>query len=335
MSAYRGALARPYPDGVVRILALIAIPLLLGFLAIGVVSAELPASVTRLSAADAERAGATIGVARRPVGTSTLVEVVAQATGLTLLAVSADGSQAALADQIAESSGSLILARADGSQLRIRLPGLIGAGFSADATWLAVVDGRGVLWRVESDSGGSELLAAGPFIGSPIVAEDGTLLVLAVPSVEAPYRSMLVRMTPATGVAAQVANEELVYGAFPLDEGAIAVVAHEQGSTVVRRLADGEDGLLADLGAGAINAAVAPDGRRMAFERDGAGIFLLDAPRAAPQRIGAGTRPCFAADGSALLVRRGDESVVLGPDGSLLTGTSALSAFAGSVGCLP
>jgi dipeptidyl aminopeptidase/acylaminoacyl peptidase len=335
VSTYRGALARPYPNGVPRILAFVAIPLLVGSLAIGVVSAELPPSVTRLSAADAERAGATIRVARRLVHDSTLVEVDPQATRLTLLAISADGTQAALADQVGESSGSLVLAAADGSQLRIQLPGLIGAGFAADAAWLAVVDARGALWRVESGSGRSELLAPGPFIGSPTVDEDGSVLVLGVSSVEAPYRSMLVRLTPATGVATPVGDEELVYGAFPLEDGAIAIVAHERGSTVVHRLADGDDRSLVDLGPGAINAAVAPDGRRVAFERDGAGIFLLDMAGSAPQRVGAGSRPCFSADGSALLVRRGDESVVLAADGSLLTVASELSAFAGSAGCLP
>jgi hypothetical protein len=335
MSAHRGALARPYPDGVPRILALLAIPLLLGFLAIGIVSAELPASVTRLSAADAERAGATIRVARRVVRDSTLVEVEPQATGLTLLAISADGTQAALADQVGELSGSLVLAAADGSQLRIQLPGLIGAGFAADAAWLAVIDGRGALWRVESGSGRSELLATGPFIGSPTVAEDGSVLALAVSSVQAPYRSMLVRLASATGLASTVADEELVYGAFPLVDGAVAIVAHERGRTVVHRLADGEDRLLVDLGTGAINAAVAPDGRRVAFERDGAGIFLIDMAGSTPQRVGAGSRPCFAADGSALLIRRGDESVVVAADGSLVTVASELSAFAGSEGCLP
>jgi hypothetical protein len=334
MSAYRGALARPYPDGVLRILALVAVPLLLGLLAIGVVSAELPPSVARLSAADAERAGATIRVARRAVGDSTLVEVFPQATRLTLLAISADGTQAALADQVGESSGSLFLLAADGSQLRIQLPGLIGAGFAADAASLAVVDGRGALWRVESRSGRSELLAPGPFIGSPTVAEDGSVLVLAVSSVEAPYRSKLVRMTPATGVASVVADEELVYGAFQIADGAIAIAAHEHGTTVVHRLADGHDRVLVDLGPGAINAAVAPDGRHVAFEREGAGVFLVDAPDWAPQRIGAGSRPCFGAGGSALLVRRGDESVVLAADGALLAVASELSAFAGSAGCL-
>jgi hypothetical protein len=335
MSASRGAFARPHPAGVPRILALAAISVLIGLVAVGVASAELPASVSRLSAADAERAGATIRVARRAVSDSTLVEVDPQAKGLALLAISADGTLAALGDQIGESSGSLILARADGSQLRIRLPGLIGAGFAAHAEWLAVVDGRGALWRVESDTGRSELLAAGPFIGSPTVADDGSLLVLAVSSVEAPYRSTLVRLTPATGVAAAVSDEELVYGAFPLEDGAIAIVAHERGGTVIRRLADSEDRLLVDLGQGAVNAAVAPDGIRVAFEQDGAGIFLVDSSGSAAHRVGAGSRPCFGADGLSLLIRRGDQSVVLAADGSLLTVASELSAFAGSAGCLP
>jgi len=335
MSAHRGAFARPHPGGVPRILAPAAISLFAGLIAVGVVSAELPAGVTRLSAADAERAGAAIRVNRRVVSDSTLVEVAPQAARLTLLAISADGGRAALADQVGESSGALILADADGSQLRIQLPGLIGAGYAADAGWLAVIDGRGALWRVESGSGRAELLAAGPFIGSPSVAHDESVLVLAVSSVQAPYRSMLVRLTPATGVAAPVAEEELVYGAFPLEDGAIAIVAHERGRTVVRRLAEGNDRLLLDLGPGAINAAVAPDGRRVAFEQDGAGIFLRDIGGSASQHVGAGSRPCFGADGSALLVRRGEESVVLAPDGSLLTMAAELSAFAGSAGCLP
>jgi hypothetical protein len=335
MSASRGALARPHPAGVPRILALAAVPLIVGLLAVGAVSAELPAAVSRLSAADAERAGATIRVARRAVRASTLVEVDPQATGLTLLAISSDGLQAALADQVGEASGSLVVARADGSQLRVRMAGLIGAGFAADAAWLAVVDGRGALWRVESETGRSELLAAGPFIGSPTVAEDGSLLALAVSSVQAPYRSMLVRLNPATGHPAPVGDEELVYGAFPLEDGAIAIVAHQGGTTVIRRHADGEDRLLADLGRGAVNAAVARDGRRVAFEQDGAGVFLVDSPGSAARRVGAGSRPCFSADGSAVLIRRGDESVVLAPDGSFITLASELSAFAGSVGCLP
>ena len=335
MSAFRGAFARPHRAGVPRILALAAAPLFVALLAVGVVSAELPAGVSRLSSTDAERSGAMIRVAHRSVGASTLVEVDPRTTGLALLAVSADGAMAALADQLGEPSGSLILASADGSQLRMRLPGLIGAGFAADASWLAVVDGRGALWRVESQTGRSQLLAPGPFSGSPTVAEDGSLLLLAVSSVQAPYRSMLVRLTPAGGAASPIADENLVYGSFALEDGAIAIVAHERGSTVIRRLADGGDRLLVDLGPGATNAAVARDGRHVAFERDGAGIFLLDAAGSAPQPIGAGSRPCFTADGSALLVRRGGESVVVAPDGSLLTVASELSAFAGSEGCLP
>lgn len=335
MSASRGALARPCPTGDPRILALLAALLSLSVLAVGVASADPPAGVSKLSAGDAERAGATIQLKRRAVGASTLVEVGSQASGLELVAISPDGSQAAMTDQLAEATGSLILAGADGSQFRIRLPGILGAAFAADAAWVAVVDARGSLWRIDAGTGRPDLLADGPFIGSPIVADDGSLLLLAVPSVEAPYRSMLVRLAPATGIATPVSDDELVYQAFPLDDGGLAIVAHEPGRTVVRHLTGGDEALIGDLGPGAINVAVSPDGRRVAFERDGAGIFLIDAPGSAPRRIGTGSRPCFDADGSALLVRRESESMVLAPDGSILAVAGELAAFAGSTGCLP
>jgi hypothetical protein len=334
MSASRGALARPPTNGDPRILALVAALLSVSVLTVGVASADPPIGVSKLSADDAERAGSTIQLKQRVVGASTLVEVGSREPALVLLAISPDGSQAAMTDQLAEASGSLILALGDGSQLRIRLPGILGAAFAADAAWLAVVDARGALWRVDAGSGRSDLLADGPFIGSPIVAGDGSLLLLAVPSVEAPYRSRLVRLAPATGIATPVSDDELVYQAFPLDDGALAIVAHEPGHTVVRHLTSGDEALIGDLGPGAINAAVAPDGRRLAFEREGEGIFLIDAPGSAPRRISTGSRPCFDADGSVLLVHRESESMVLAPNGSILAVAGELAGFAGSTGCL-
>ena len=119
--------------------------------------------------ADAERSGSTIRLPRPPVGGSTLVEVEPPSGGMSLLAVSPDGDACALADQVGELSGSLTLADADGSQLRH--PAARAARrrpFAPDASWLAVVDGRGALWRVDAASGRSQLsLADGPFIGLP------------------------------------------------------------------------------------------------------------------------------------------------------------------------
>jgi hypothetical protein len=336
MSAFTGALARPHPAREMqRVALLVGVSAVILLLAAGIASAELPPGVTRLSAADAERAGATIGLVRHTIGASSVVEVRPQAAEMTLLAVSPDGSQVALADQVGEIFGALTLARADGSQLRVQLPGLLAAGFAAEGAWLVVIDGRGALWRLATDSGQATPIADGPFAGSPIADADGSLLLLAVPSVDAPYRSQLVRLDQATGASVPLSGQELVYAAFPMGDGSLAIVAHEPGGTVVHQLNGGEERMLANLGPGATNAAAAPDGRRIAFERGDEGIFILDAPGMAPRSLGTGSRPCFAPDGASLLVRRGEQTVVIGLDGRVLAAMDQQGAFVGSTGCLP
>ena len=347
MSAFLGAHARHLPSGDIRrsgALAAISLAaiLLVAMLAIGSASAGLPSAALRLSPADAARAGSTIQLLPRAVGSSTLLEVrpaaIASAgTGRapSLLAISPDGSQVALADKVGELSGSLTIARGDGEQLRLQLPGLLAAGFAVDGAWLAVVDGRGALWQVDARSGRATSLADGPFLGSPIAAADGSLMLLSVPSVEAPYRSRLVRLAPSTGSVTTLSDDDLAYAAFPLSDGSVAVVAHQPGRTVVRQIGPRGEPLLADLGPGAVNVAVAPDGRRIAFELGGRGVFVIDGPGASPRSLGVGSRPCFAADGSSLLLRRGSGSVAVSLEGSLLAVTDRLAGFAGAVGCLP
>lgn len=332
MSASHGAIVRRHSIGDPRLAAFAAVPLILAALAVGVVSAELPSGVTRLSAADAERTGSAIHLLRQAVGGSTLVQVEAPATGMSLLAVSTDGSEVALADQVGEISGTLTLTGLDGEQLRVPMPGLLAAAFATDASWLAVIDGRGALWRIESATGLAALLAEGPFIGSPVMEGDGSLLVLSVASVEAPYQSRLVRLVSATGSVTRLSEQELVYAAFPLDDGELAIVAHETDGTV--RVTSAGERVVADLGLGAVNVAVAGNGR-IAFERDGDGIFLLDSPGSVPRRVGVGSKPCFGPDGSSLLVRRGDQSLALDVDGSVLVVADEPAGFADSVGCLP
>lgn len=334
MSASQGAIVRR-PPGDPRIAALVIVPVLATtLLAAGLASAELQAGVTRLSAAEAERSGSRIELRSRAVGAATLVEVEQPADETSLLAVADDGSAVAVADRVGEASGVLTLAGADGAQLQVPFPGLLAATFAADGSWLAVVDGRGALWRVDAASGHAGLLADGPFVGSPLIDDDGSLLVLAVPSVEAPYQSHLVRLAPATGMAESLSEAELVYAAFPLETGDLAIVAHDVGGTTVRQLTAGGEVLLADLGMGAVNVVVAPSGR-IAFERDGKGVFVVDMPGSGPRSIGAGSRPCFDADGSLLLVRRGSQRVALSIDGSLLAVAGRQAALTGSAGCLP
>ena len=335
MSAFIGAAARRHLTTDVRHLAPIAaIPLILALLAAGVASAERPSAVLRLSAEDAARSGSLIRLLPHVVGGATILEV-QPAAEASLLAVSADGRQAALADRVGDLSGSLTIARGDGSQLRLQLPGLLAAGFAADGTWLAVIDGRGALWQVDAASGDPRQVADGPFLGSPIVAADGSLMLLSVSSVEAPIRSQLVRVTPSTGDVSPLSTDELAYAGFPLADGSVAVVAHEPGRTVVRRVGQGAPQLLADLGPGAISVSVAPDGREIAYELAGRGIFLLDRPGAMPRSLGAGSKPCLAADGSSLLVSRGTGTAALALDGSVLAVTLRQAGRAGSAGGLP
>lgn len=344
MSASLDAPARRFrpPGGARHVGSLAAVPLILLMLVAGIVSADPPAAAVRLSAADAARAGSTIGLVRHAVAGDTLIEVL-PARGIAdagpaanLLAVSPDGAAAALADQVGELSGSLTVARADGSQLRVQLPGIIAASFAADGAWLAVIDGRGALWQVDAESGDAIPLAEGPFLGTPIATADGSLLLLSVSSVEAPYRSRLVRFAPSTGAATLLSPDELVYAAFALADGGVAVAAHEPGRTVVARIGVGGDAasqLLADLGPGAVNVAVSGDAQKIAFEAAGLGIFLIDSPGARPRRLGDGSNPCFAGDGSALLIRRGAGSVALALDGSTLAAVGGAARFAGAAGC--
>ena len=333
MSTSHGAVARRYPGGDPRIAAFVAGPLILTVLAVSLVSAEPPSGVTRMSAADAERAGSAIHLIKRAVGGSTFVQVEAPAKGMSLLAISADGGDVALADEVGEVSGSLTLADTEGNQLRITMPGLLAASFAADGTWLAVVDGRGAVWRVDATSGRSVLLADGPFIGSPIIGGDGSLLMLAVPSVEAPYESRLVRLVAATGSVIQLSDRELVYAAFRLDNGDLAIVAHEPDGTAVHRLTNAGEQLLVGLGHDAVNVTVAGNGR-IAFERNGE-ILAIDAPGSPPRSLGAGSRPCFAPDGSSLLIRRGNRILALDIAGSVLAASDEPAGFAASAGCLP
>ena len=333
MSASLGAISRR-PLGDPRIAVLAAIPLVLALLVTGIASADPPSAVVRLSGAEATRTGAAIRIGRQAVRGATLVEVEPAEAGASLLAVSAAGETVALADRIGELSGELTLVTADGSQLRVPFPGLLGATFATDGAWLAVVDGRGALWRLEVASGRRDRLLDGPFIGSPVVADDGSLLLLAVPSVEAPYRSQLVRAEPETGVAQLVSDEALVYGAFPLDGGDLGIVAHHATGTVVRRLTDAGERPLLDLGTGAVNVAVSRAGL-VAFERAGQGVFIVAGAGFTPRSLGMGSKPCFDPAGSAVLVRREGERVALALDGTVLAIVDELAGFGGSEGCLP
>jgi hypothetical protein len=302
--------------------------------AAGLASAEPPRGVTALDASEAARSGLAIALVRHPDLDPRLVEMRVDRTGPRgrLLAVAPDAATMAVADRIDLVSATLSLAHADGSQLRIAMPGLLAAAFAADASWLAVIDGSGSLWRVGAGTGAATRLAGGPFLGPVTVEPGGSLLLASVASVEAPFISRLVRFDPADGSVSMLSDDQLVYGSTLLADGSIAVVAHEPGGTIVRQLTTLGDRRVADLGPGAINVAVSSDGTQIAWERHADGVYLFEPRDGGARRIGPGARPRFAPDGRSLLVEDGEGTLLLGLDGSRLARLPGSAEFASCVG---
>lgn len=315
-------------DAARRARTLVFLVPLLALLAGGAASAGPPEAVSRLSAEQAAEAGLAIDLISHPLGSGAAVEVrlPQKAAGARMLAMASDGSSVAIADRYGVEQAALVVARTDGSQARVQMPGLLAAGYAPAGNWLAVIDGRGALWQVDAASGDARPLADGPFLGSPLVQADGSLLLLSVSSVEAPILSQLVELDPESGEITLRAAEQLVYAAFPMADGGIAISAHVAGSTVVRGIRGDRDELMADLGPGATEVAVAPNGR-ITFARQGGGVFLLDRPGAPARLLAAGSDPAFDPSGSNLIVRQDGWSVVLAPDGSLITRFPGDAAF--------
>ena len=339
MSARSRAPARYHPPGrpqggLRRTMTLLPLVIALGAGAAGIASAEPPSGVTTLNASEAARSGLAIVLVRHPELDSRLVEMRVDSTGSRgrLLAVAPDAGTLAVADRVDLASATLSLARADGSQLQIAMPGLLAAAFAPDASWLAVIDGSGSLWKVAAESGATSRLAGGPFLGPVTVEPGGTVLLASVASVDAPFISRLVRFDPADGSVAILSADQLVYGSTLLADGSIAVVAHQPGGTVVRQLTTLGERQLADLGPGAINVAISPDGSQIAWERHADGVYVFEPKKGGARRIASGARPRFAPDGKSLLVDDGEGTVLLALDGSPLARFSGAAEFAGCVG---
>lgn len=322
-------LARLRPTGRIRLLGGGFITLLLASQLVGPPArAEHPAPTTRLSAAEARDAGQEIVLSRRRVGGSTLlvaslpepaVDAVAPAfDAARLLDSSAGGATILAADVVAGFSANVTIQSEDGSQLLVSVPGVIDGELAPDGTWAAVIDGIGRLLRLDPATGSTEELAPGPFLGPIVFEVEGTLLLLGVSSVEAPWQSRLVRLDPATGALLALSGDELVYGAIPLADG-LAYSAHdtELGSTVVRRVAPTGPELVADLGSQAIEVDVSRDGSTIAYEVVGEGVYLRSAVDGTTSRIGPGGDPRFSPDGELLAVERGRSTAIVRRDGSV------------------
>ncbi len=273
-----------------------------------------------LDAAQARSAGVLLEVRPHPELPVALLEVRGSAVAsferrARVLAAAPDGTLLAVAERVGQDPTTLVVAALDGGQLRVPFDGLLAASFAPDGTWLAVSDGLGQLWQVDAQDGDAELVSAGPFAGSLVVEESGAILALAVPSVEAPYASRLVRVEP-DGRLDQLIDEELVYDVMTLADGSLAVVAHRPEGTRLMRLEQGRMGAVADLGPGAVHVAVSDDLGVLAWERSGE-VFARVGD-GAPVRVARGENPRLAADGSLLLVDDTGRTSVFDLDGSLL-----------------
>jgi hypothetical protein len=332
---WRAPACPPGADPFLRALAVSVLVPLAGTLLVHAATATDPPPATRwLDATAARRAGVAVELVRHdPAPTTLEVRGTGDApfTGA-LLDVASDGAAAALADVHGPAATSLAIALPDGSQLQVEMEGLLSASFSPDASQLAVVDGHGRLWSLDAASGTMRPIADGPFVDAPLIEADGTILALAVPSVEAPYASRLVAVDPDGHVTSR-SPEELVYAAAPLADGSVAVVAHRPGGTVVLRQSEGGTQQLADLGADAVNVSVSADGRVIAWETSGRVLARVDGRTVA---LGDGAAPRISPDGSALLVRRDGASILLDLAGSELASLASASAFVRCAGgCQP
>lgn len=291
--------------------------------------AERPAPVSRLSAAQAAAAGQAITLRERAetpaahLVVATLPDVAApdqppSIAARRLLDIAPELGMVAVTDLVADASATLTVQAADGSQLLVGLPGVRAAEIAADGAWVAALDGAGRLLRVQVADGAVRELAAGPFLGPLLFDADGSLLLLAVSSVEAPWQSRLVRLDPASGASVALSGDELVYAPLALADG-IAYAAHDRasGATVVRRLAPTGPQQVADLGPEAIEVDMARDGSALAYEVVGDGAYVLDLATGRHRRVGAGSAPRLSPDGTLLVVRRGRAAAVIDRDGEL------------------
>jgi hypothetical protein len=237
--------------------------------------------------------------------------------------------------------GPLILARADGSQLEVALPGVRGAAFEPGGAWLAAVDLGGALWRIDTTSGAAARLADGPFAPDLSVLPDGRILAVRQSAVDAPLWASAEIVdgagatTPLAGSTA--AEAQLIYGATPLADGGVALVRHRVGGGVdiVRLDAYGTETALATLD-GAASVAVSVDGSLLAWPAAGKTWLAAADTAAEPVVIGDGSHARFSPDGSWLLVLGVDTATVVDRAGELIDQVGPGACWVGGGrGCRP
>jgi hypothetical protein len=277
------------------------------------VRAGPPPPVTRLEAAALRDSGRALTLAGRSVAGVPLVELLpgGRAKAPRPLAAAPDGLTVAVSAADSGVIGPLTLARADGSQLDVELPGVRGAAFEPGGSWLAAIDLAGAMWRVDTATGEAARIADGPYAPNLSVLPDGRILVVRLSAVDAPVWAAAETVdsggavVPWTGSLA--AEAQLVYGATPLADGSVALVRHRTGGGValVRLDAQGSELTMAAID-GAAGVEVSADGRSLAWPAGGVTWLAATDAVAEATAIGDGFPARFSPDGTLLLV--------LGPD---------------------
>jgi hypothetical protein len=331
----RAPARRPGAGHGARVLSLTALLSLLAVLTVHTVSAtDPPPEARHLDAAEARREGVALDLLRHPEVRVPVLEVTPvdpAAARPRLLDISGTAGSVAVSEGLGREVETLVLAHADGSQLRVPVDGLMDATFSPNEAWLALVDGVGRLWHLRTADGAMQHLDDGPFLRVPLVEADGSILALAVPSVEAPFRSRLVRVSADGGSVEAISDEELVYAVQRLADGGLAVVAHRPGGTVVQRLEGRTASIVTDLGEDAVNVSVSADGAVIAWET--AGQAFLRVAGQEPRHLGAGRAPLVSADGWGILLQQDERSVLVDPAGRQLVELSSAAGLLDCSGC--
>ena len=300
-------------------------------------------AVTIRDAASLRDSGQAISVTLRAVAGVSLVETRSstEATPL-ILAASPDGATVAFSPVDVGQVGPLVIARANGSQVEVALPGVRGAAFEPAGTWLAAVDLSGALWRVDPQTGLAGRLLDGPYGPDLTVLPDGRILAIRVSSVDAPYWTAVELIDPVTGQQMPAApslggQEQLVYQATALSDGTLAVARHRSdgGLALVRVGPDGSETSVGELDHGS-TVVFSPAGDWIAWE-DAGQIWLKPMGEGPPPRqIGTGSAAQFSPDGTLVLVFGETSNDVVDPDGSrLITVHPSACWVGGGQGCRP
>lgn len=308
---------------------LTVIGLLLGLSAsVALVSARPTSTISELDRAAVERAGLGLPWTAADVAGSKVA-----VTSARVLAVSPDGTAIAAASGPPGAVTDLVIARADGSQLRIAALDPSGALFSADGLSSYVIDGLGDLLRVDALTGISTSVVAGTFASGLVAGANGDLLALQIDSVEAPTESQLVRISPAGDLQPLLPDARLVYRAFVLNDGSIWALVHRPGGPAA--LIGVSDGVAQTAQPIGLDLDVSPDGHLLAWSDQGAVYLVARTGGGQPRSLGSGRSPRFARSSAAVLIERDSGAAVFGLDGELVTELSGAACWAGAGSCQP